>query len=110
MILEELDDRWTKSRPKLTKLHRHDHKGLVNMSTEEIYELLHGFGGIVEIRSKIGVFSRMQKLRFVVTRDSEGFSTTLEGFKSLQRVTNSSSLELNPPGITSYHESEFLHS
>ena len=58
-ILEELDDRRTKSRPKLKKLHRHDHKGLVNMSTEGIDKLLHGLGGINEIRGKIGVFSRM---------------------------------------------------
>ena len=93
MILEELDDRRTKSRPKLTKLRRHDHKGLVNMSTEGIDELLHGLGGIDENRSKIGVFSRMQKLQFVVTRDSGGFSTRLEGFESLQRVTKSSRIK-----------------
>ena len=60
------------------------------MSTEEIYELLHGFGGIVEIRSKIGVFSRTQKLRFVVTRDFGGFSTRLDDFESLQRVMKTS--------------------
>jgi len=63
------------------------------MSTEGIDELLHGLGGIDEIRSKIGVFSRMQKLRFVVTRDSGGFSTRLEGFESLQRVTKSSRIK-----------------
>ena len=44
------------------------------MSTEGIDELLHGLGGIDEIRGKIGVFSRMQKLRFVVTRDSGGLA------------------------------------
>ena len=60
------------------------------MSTEGIDELLHGLEEIDEIRSKIGVFSRMQKLRFVVTRDSGGFCTRLEGFESLQRVTKSS--------------------
>ena len=63
------------------------------MSTEGIDELLHGLGGIDEIRGKIGVFSRMQKLRFVVTRDSGGFSIRLEGFKSLQRVTKSSRIK-----------------
>ena len=63
------------------------------MSTEGIDELLHGLGGIDEIRSKIVVFSRMQKLRFVVTRDSGGFSTRLEGFESLQRVTKSSRIK-----------------
>ena len=63
------------------------------MSTEGIDELLHGLGGIDEIRSKNGVFSRMQKLRFVVTRDSGGFSTRLESFESLQRVTKSSRIK-----------------
>ena len=63
------------------------------MSTEGIDELLHGLGGIDEIRSKIGVFSRMQKLRFVVTRDSGSFSTRLEDFESLQRVTKSSRIK-----------------
>ena len=63
------------------------------MSTEGIDELLHGLEEIDEIRSKIGVFSRMQKLRFVVTRDSRDFSTRLEGFESLQRVTKSSRIK-----------------
>ena len=63
------------------------------MSMEGIDELLHGLGGIDEIRSKNGVFSRMQKLRFVVTRDFRDFSTRLEGFESLQRVTKSSRIK-----------------
>ena len=63
------------------------------MSTEGIDELLHGLGGIDKIRSKIGVFSRMQKLRFVVTRDSGGFCTRLEGFESLKRVTKSTRIK-----------------
>ena len=63
------------------------------MSMEGIDELLHGLGGIDEIRSKNGVFSRMQKLRFVVTRDSGCFSTRLEGFESLQRVMKSSRIK-----------------
>ena len=63
------------------------------MSTEGIDELLHGLGGIDEIRSKNGVFSRMQKLRFVVTRDSGGFSSKLESFEPLQRVTKSSRIK-----------------
>ena len=57
-ILEELNDRKAKSRPNLTKFCRHDHKGLVNMSTEGINESLHGFGGIAEFPSKNGVFSK----------------------------------------------------
>ena len=71
------------------------------MSTDEIDELLHGLGGIDENRSKIGVFSRMQKLRFGGTRDSAEYSTRLEGFESLQRVTKSS--RINP--LTRAHES-----
>jgi len=80
----------TKSSPKLTKFRRHDYKGLVNTSTEGIDELLHGLGEIDEIRSKIGVFLRTQKLRFMVTRDSGGFSTRLDGLESSQRVMKSS--------------------
>ena len=59
------------------------------MSTEGIDESLHGLGGIEEIPSKIGVFSRTQKLRSEGTRDFGGFSTWLEGLGSLQRVTQS---------------------
>ena len=70
----------TKSSSNLTKFRKHDHKGLVNMSTEGIDELLHGLGEIDEILSKIGVFSRTSKHRFVVTRDFGGFSTRLEDF------------------------------
>ena len=59
------------------------------MTMEGIDESLHGLGGIEEIPSKIGVFSRTQKLRSEGTHDSEGFSTWLEGLESLQRVTQS---------------------
>ena len=89
-LFQELDDRVGKSSPNLTKFCRNDHKGLVNTSTEGIDELLHGLGEIDEIGSKIGVFLRTQKLRFVVTRDSGGFSTRLDGLESSQRVTKSS--------------------
>ena len=88
-LAQKLDDRRIKSSPNLTKICRHDHKGLVNMSTEGIDESLHGLRGIEEILSKIGVFSRMQQLRFKGTRDSGGYSTRLDGFESLQRVTKS---------------------
>ena len=91
----------TKSSPNLTKFRRHDHKGLVNTSTEGIDELLHGLGEIDEIRSEIRVFSRTQKLRFVVTRDFRGFSTRLDGFESLQRVTKTSRIKTS----TRAHES-----
>ena len=40
------------------------------MTMEGIDESLHGLGGIEEIPSKIGVFSRTQQLRFEGTRDS----------------------------------------
>ena len=92
-FFRKLDDRVTKSSSNLTKFHRHDHKGLVNMSTEGIDELLHGLGQIDEIQSKIGVFSRTQKLRFVVTRDLGGFSTRLDDFESLQRVTKTTKIK-----------------
>ena len=63
------------------------------MSTEGIDESLHGLGGIEEIPSNIGVFSRTQQLRFRGTRDSGGYSTRLDGFKSLQRVTKSTRIK-----------------
>ena len=69
-ILEELNDRKAKSRPNLTKFCRHDHKGLVNISTEGIDESLHNLGGIEGLPSKNGVFSRTQKLRFERARES----------------------------------------
>ena len=92
-FLRKLDDQVTKSSPNLIKFRRHDHKGLVNMYTKGIDELLHGLGRIDEIRSKIGVFSRTQKLRFVVTRDFGGFCTRLDGFELLQRVTKTSRIK-----------------
>ena len=58
----------------LAEIRRHDHKGLVNMTTEGIDESLHGLGGIEEIPSNIGVFSRTQQLRLWETRDSGGYS------------------------------------
>jgi len=61
----------------------------VNTSTEGIDESLHGLGGIEEIPSNNGVFSRTQKLRFEETRDYGGFGTRLEGLETLQRVTQS---------------------
>ena len=69
-ILEELNDRKAKSRPNLTKFCRHDHKGLVKMSTEGINESLHGLGGIEEFPSKNGVFSKTQERQFEGARES----------------------------------------
>ena len=63
------------------------------MTKEGIDESLHGLGGIEEIPSKIGVFSRTQQLRFGGTRDSGGYSTRLDGFESLQRVTKTSRIK-----------------
>ena len=62
VFFQELDDRMAKSSPNLTKFYRHDHKELVNTSTEGIDELLHGLGEIDEILSKIGVFFITQKM------------------------------------------------
>ena len=76
--------------PKPTKLCRNDHKDLVNMSTKGIEESLHVEGGIEEIPSKNGVFSRTRKAPIEGTRDSGDFSTRLDGLESLQRVTKSS--------------------
>ena len=64
------DDWRVKSSPKELKFCRNDQKGLVNMSTKGIDESLHGLGGIEEISSKIGVFSRTQKLRIERARES----------------------------------------
>ena len=100
-LAQKLDDRRIKTSPNLTKIRRHDHKGLVNMTTKGIDELLHGWRGIEEISSKIGVFSRTQQLRFGGTRDSGGYSTRLEDFESLQRVTKSSRIK----SLTCTHES-----
>ena len=88
-FFEELDDRVAKSSPKLTKFCRHDHKGLVNMSTEGIDESLHGLGEI-EILSKIGVFSRTPKLQSEGARESEGFRARQDGLGTPQGVTKSS--------------------
>ena len=80
-FFRKLDDRVTKSSPKLTKFRRHDHKGLVNTSTEGIDELLHGLGEIDEILSKIRVFSKIPKCRYEETRDSGGFCTRPDGLE-----------------------------
>ena len=72
---------------KPTKFCRHDHKDLVNKSTEGIEESLHEKGGIEEIPSKNGVLSRTRKAPIEGTRDSGDFSTRLDGLESLQRVT-----------------------
>ena len=85
--LGNFDDWWFESNPKELKFCRHDHKGLVNMSTERIDESLHGLGGIEEFPSKNGIFLERENLRFEKTRDSVGFSTRLGGLESLQRVT-----------------------
>ena len=82
--LDELNDRKAKSCPKITKLCRHDHKGLVNTSTEGIDESLHGLEGITGLVSKNGISSRTQKLRIDGTRDSVSFSPMLDELGSQQ--------------------------
>ena len=71
------------------------------MSTEGIDESLHGLGGIEEIPSKIGVFSRTKQLQLGETRDSRGYSAGLDGFESLRRVTKTSRIK----PLTRAHES-----
>ena len=93
--LDELNDRKAKSCPKITKLCRHDHKGLVNTSTEGIDESLHGLGGIEEFPSKNGVFSITQKSPIEGTRDSGEFSTRLDGLEAPQGVKNHLETTLN---------------
>ena len=60
------------------------------MFTKGIEESLHVEGGIEEIPSKNGVFSKTRKAPIEGTRDSGDFSTGLDGLESLQRVTKSS--------------------
>ena len=60
------------------------------MSTEGIEESLHEKGGIEEIPSKNGVFSRTRKSPIEGARDSGDFSTRLDGLEAPQEVTKSS--------------------
>jgi len=69
-FFEKLDDWRIKSSQKKLKICRHDHKDLVNISTEGIDESLHDLRGIEEFPSKNGVFSRTHKLRFERARES----------------------------------------
>ena len=52
-----------KSSPKELKICRHDHKDLVNMSTKVIDESHHEMGGIADISSKNGVFSKNKNVK-----------------------------------------------
>jgi len=60
------------------------------MSTERVDESLHGLRGIEENSSKNRVFLRTQKLQFEGARESEGFSTSLDGLGTPQGATKSS--------------------
>ena len=66
------------------------------MSTEGMDESLHGLGGIEEFPSKNGVFSRTQKHQFEGARESEGFSTRLEGLGTPQGVTKTTRTNSSP--------------
>ena len=65
------------------------------MSTEGIDESLHGLGGIEEFLSKNGVFSRTKKRQFEA-RESEGFSTRLDGLGAPQGVTKTTRTNSSP--------------
>jgi hypothetical protein len=68
--LEKLDDWMIKSSPKELKICRHDHKDLVSMSTKGIDESLHDMGGIADISSKNGVFSKKTRRQFEGAHES----------------------------------------
>ena len=69
-FFEKLDDWRTKSSQKKLKICRHDHKDIVNISTEGIDESFHDLRGIEEFPSKNGVFSRTQERQFEGARES----------------------------------------
>ena len=85
-----LDDWGIKSSPKELKFWGDEDDDFTNTSPKYFNESPHGLRGIGRNRSKSGVFSRTQKLRFVETRDSGDCSTRLDGLGSLQGVTKSS--------------------
>ena len=80
---------------KPTKFCRHDHKDLVNMSTEGIEESLHEKGGIEEIPSKNRVFSRTRKSPIEGACDSGDFSTRLDGLEAPKKSQNRLETALN---------------
>ena len=84
-----LNDWRIKSSPKELKFWGDEDDDFKNTSPKDFNESPHGLRGIGRNRSKSGVFSRTQKLRFVETRDSGGCSTRLDGLGSLQGVTKS---------------------
>ena len=88
--LGNFDDWRIKSNPKELKFCRHDHKGLVNMSTKGIDESFHGLGGMEEFRAKTGVFFRTPRTLIRVNSWFQGISIRLDVLESLQRVTRSS--------------------
>ncbi|KAG2632398.1 hypothetical protein PVAP13_2NG084746 [Panicum virgatum] len=89
-IFEKLDDWTIKSSPKELKFWGDEDDDFENTSPKDFDKSPHGLRGIERNRSKNGVFSGTQKLRFVETRDSGGCSTRLDGLGSLQGVTKSS--------------------
>ena len=84
-------DYWTiKSSPKELKFWGDEDDDFKNTSPKDFNENPHRLRGIGRNRSKSGVFSRTQKLRFVETRDSGEFSTGPDGLEAPQGVTKSS--------------------
>ena len=85
-----LDDWTINSSPKEFKFWGDEDDDFKNTFPKDFNEGPHGLRGIGRYRSKSGVFSITQKLRFVETRDSGDFSTRLEGLEAPQGVTKSS--------------------
>jgi len=85
-----LDDWGIKSSPKEFKFWGDEDDDFKNTSPKDFNESPHELRGIGRHRSRSGVFSRTQKLRFVETRDSGEFSTRLDGLEAPQGVTKSS--------------------
>ena len=74
-----LDDWTTNSSPMELKFWGDKDDDFKNTSPKDFNKGPHGLRGIEGNRSKSGVFSRTQKLRFLETRDSGDFSTRLDG-------------------------------
>jgi len=87
---EKLDDCTIKLSPKELKFWGDEDDDFKNTSPKDFDESPHGLRGIERNQSKSGVFTRTQKLRFVKTRDSGGFSFRLGGLEPVQGVTKSS--------------------
>jgi hypothetical protein len=93
---EKLDDWTIKSSPKELKFWGDENDDFMNTSPKDFDESPHRLRGIERNRSKSVVFSRTQKLRFEGARESQGFSTRLEGLGTPQEVTKTTRNNSSP--------------